>query len=79
MVERFGFAQSLYYKCKNCNMKESVRENMTSHLETHWSSEPPGKTSIAPISILVQLVPILKQTCINMYLATQQCGGGRHE
>jgi hypothetical protein len=77
-VERFGFSQSLYYKCKNCNVRECVRATMTSELETYWSLQPADKTYHSTNQYSHPSCADFESN-INMYLATQQCGGGRHE
>jgi hypothetical protein len=77
-VERFGFAQSLYYKCSNCNVRECVRANMTSELETYWKAQPADKTYHSTNQYSRPSCADFESN-VNMYLATQQCGGGRHE
>jgi hypothetical protein len=42
-VERFGWAQTLYYKCMNCNDTECVRANLTGTLEKTWAEAPCDK------------------------------------
>jgi hypothetical protein len=43
-VERFGWVQSLYYKCRNCNEIECVCANLTSSLEKISAEAPRDKT-----------------------------------
>jgi hypothetical protein len=43
-LERYGYAQSLYYVCTNCEEQACIRANLTRELEEKWKSEPPSKT-----------------------------------
>jgi hypothetical protein len=61
-VERFRFAQSLYYTCSNCNVRECVRANMTSELKTTGKRSQPIKLTIQPTSSLAQVAPISNPT-----------------
>jgi hypothetical protein len=76
LVERFGFAQSLYYTCGNCNVKACARANLAGdRLEEKWSTEPANKTFYSTNQYLYVRSADFEAN-INMYLGTQQCGGG---
>jgi hypothetical protein len=78
MLERYGYAQSLYYVCTNCEEQACIRANLTRELEAKWKSEPPSKTFNNTNQHNRVHASMFEQN-IKVYLATQQCGGGRHE
>jgi hypothetical protein len=77
-LERYGYAQSLYYVCTNCEEKACIRANLTRELESKWKSEPPSKTYNNTSQHNKAHASMFKHN-IKVYLATQQCGGGCHE
>jgi hypothetical protein len=78
MLERYGYAQSLYYVCTNCEEKACIRVNLTRELESIWKSEPPSKTFNNTNQHNRVHASMFEQN-IKVYLVTQQCGGGSHE
>jgi hypothetical protein len=78
MVERFGWAQSLYYKCRNYNDIECVRANLTSPLEKIWAEAQYDKTFLRTNQHNCVSAADFERN-IQVYLGAQQCGGGRHE
>jgi hypothetical protein len=79
MVERFGWAQSLYYKCRNCNDIECVRANLTSPLEKTWAEQAPRDKTFLRTNQHNCVSAADFERNIQVYLGAQQCGGGRHE
>jgi hypothetical protein len=63
--------------CTNCEEKECIRANLTRDLELKWKLEPPGKTFNNTNQHNRVHASMFEQN-IKVYLAIQQCGGGRH-
>jgi hypothetical protein len=61
-VERFGWAQSLYYKCRNCIEIECVCANLTSSLEKHGLRPHATKRFYELTSIIVLVRAISRGT-----------------
>jgi hypothetical protein len=76
-IERYGVATSLYFECEKCQNKTSCRADLTTELEAKWASKPPGKKFKDAKKDAVNGADF--QLNKKLYLATQQCGGGRTE
>jgi hypothetical protein len=77
-LERYCYVQSLYYVCTNCEEQACIRANLTRDLEAKWKLEPSSKTCINTNQHNIVHASMFEQN-IKVYLAIQQCGGGRHE
>jgi hypothetical protein len=77
VVERYGIAASLFFKCKNCGFETNCRADLCEVLEDEWSKKPPGKkfkdSKVHPVN------GSDFELNRKLYLATQQNGGGVKE
>jgi hypothetical protein len=76
-IERWGVATSLYYDCSNCNFKTCCHTDLTEDLEKSWMSK--GASVKFKDTQVDRVNSSDFQLNNQLYLATQQCGGGRTE